>query len=228
MEEVKTKNLFDLNECMAKDLLEQYEYPWQVLPHIEEWILANGPKLPKDEYDEVAEHVWVHKTAKIFDSAYIKGPTIIGKNTEVRHCAFIRGKAIIGNDCVVGNSTEVKNAIMFNVAKAPHYSYVGDTILGFHAHMGAGAIASNLKSEGNNITIKKYDEESNLVESLETGMRKIGAMVGDYAEIGSQCVLNPGTIIGKNSNIYPLSSVRGVVPANHIYKSKDAVVEKRS
>jgi NDP-sugar pyrophosphorylase family protein len=226
MEEAKIVNLYDLNETIAKDLISKYEYPWEVLPHISDYILEIGPTLPEDEYKEIAENVWVHKTATIDKSATIKGPTIIGSDTEVRPGAYIRGKVIIGNECVIGNSCEFKNCILFNVVKVPHYSYVGDSIIGFHSHMGAGAIASNLKADNQAVTIKKYDNDGNVVESLETGMRKIGAMLGDSVEIGCQCVLNPGTVVGRYSNVYPLSMVRGVVPEKHIYKAKDNVVPK--
>jgi NDP-sugar pyrophosphorylase family protein len=226
MEEAKIVNLYDLNETIAKDLISKYEYPWEVLPHISDYILEIGPTLPEDEYKEIAENVWVHKTATIDKSATIKGPTIIGSDTEVRPGAYIRGKVIIGNECVIGNSCEFKNCILFNVVKVPHYSYVGDSIIGFHSHMGAGAIASNLKADNQAVTIKKYDNDGNVVESLETGMRKIGAMLGDSVEIGCQCVLNPGTVVGRYSNVYPLSMVRGVVPEKHIYKAKDNIVPK--
>lgn len=226
MEEAKIVNLYDLNETIAKDLISKYEYPWEVLPHISDYILEIGPNLPEDEYKEIAENVWVHKTATIDKSATIKGPTIIGSDTEVRPGAYIRGKVIIGNECVIGNSCEFKNCILFNVVKVPHYSYVGDSIIGFHSHMGAGAIASNLKADNQAVVIKKYDNEGNVVESLETGMRKIGAMLGDSVEIGCQCVLNPGTVVGRYSNVYPLSMVRGVVPEKHIYKAKDNIVPK--
>ena len=226
MEEAKIVNLYDLNETIAKDLISKYEYPWEVLPHISDYILEIGPNLPEDEYKEISDNVWVHKTATIDKSATIKGPTIIGSDTEVRPGAYIRGKVIIGNECVIGNSCEFKNCILFNVVKVPHYSYVGDSIIGFHSHMGAGAIASNLKADNKAVTIKKYDGEGNVVESLETGMRKIGAMLGDSVEIGCQCVLNPGTVIGRYSNVYPLSMVRGVVPEKHIYKAKNNIVPK--
>lgn len=226
MEEAKIVNLYDLNETIAKDLISKYEYPWEVLPHISEYILEIGPNLPTNEYKEISENVWVHKTATIDKSATIMGPTIIGSDTEVRPGAYIRGKVIIGNECVIGNSCEFKNCILFNVVKVPHYSYVGDSIIGFHSHMGAGAIASNLKADNKAVVIKKYNAEGDVVESLETGMRKIGAMLGDSVEIGCQCVLNPGTVVGRYSNVYPLSMVRGVVPEKHIYKAKDNIVPK--
>ncbi len=220
MEECKIVNLYSLNETMAKDLLEKYTYPWEVLPYIESFIIELGKKLPKDEYKEISENVWVHKSANIFPSAYIKGPAIIGENTEVRHCAFIRGKALVGNNCVVGNSTELKNVILFNNVQVPHYNYVGDSILGYKSHMGAGSITSNVKSDKKLVIIK------NGTEKIETNMKKVGAMIGDCVEVGCGSVLNPGSVIGKNTNIYPLSSVRGVVKANSIYKNKNEIVEK--
>lgn len=220
MEECKIKNLYNLDETIAKDLLEKFEYPWEVLPHIEEFIIETGKNLSKDEYKEVSENVWVHKTANVFPSAYIKGPAIICENAEVRHCAFIRGKAIVGKNAVVGNSTELKNVIIFNNVQVPHYNYVGDSILGYKSHMGAGSITSNVKSDKKLVVIKSKDEK------IETGLKKIGAMLGDNVEVGCGSVLNPGTIIGRNTNIYPLSSVRGVVPANSIYKKQNEIVVK--
>ena len=220
MEECKIKNLYNLDETIARDLLEQYTYPWEVLPHISEYILELGSKLPQEEYNKIGENVWIHKTAKVFESAYIHGPAIICKDAEIRHCAFIRGKAIVGEGVVVGNSTELKNVILFNKVQVPHYNYVGDSILGYKAHMGAGAITSNVKSDKKLVVIK------NGTDKMETGLKKVGSMIGDNAEVGCGSVLNPGTIIGKNSNIYPLSSVRGVVPENSIYKRKNEIVEK--
>lgn len=221
MEEAKIKNLYDLNETIAKELLENYEYPWEVLPHIEEFIIKLGNSLDKNEYIKRGENIWIHKTAKVFDSAYIAGPAIIGENAEVRQCAFIRGKAIVGKNSVVGNSTELKNVILFNNVQVPHYNYVGDSILGFHAHMGAGSITSNVKSDKKLVVIKGKGEK------IETGIKKVGAFVGDYVEVGCQSVLNPGTVVGRHTNIYPLSSVRGVIPANSIFKSPDNIVEKQ-
>ena len=220
MEECKIKNLYNLDETIARDLLEQYTYPWEVLPHISEYILELGSKLPQEEYNKIGENVWIHKTAKVFESAYIHGPAIICKDAEIRHCAFIRGNAIVGEGVVVGNSTELKNVILFNKVQVPHYNYVGDSILGYKAHMGAGAITSNVKSDKKLVVIK------NGTDKMETGLKKVGAMLGDNVEVGCGSVLNPGTIIGKNSNIYPLSSVRGVVPENSIYKYKNEIVEK--
>lgn len=220
MEECKIKNLYNLDETIARDLLEQYTYPWEVLPHISEYILELGSKLPQEEFNKIGEDIWIHKTAKVFESAYIHGPAIICKDAEIRHCAFIRGNAIVGEGTVVGNSTELKNVILFNKVQVPHYNYVGDSILGYKAHMGAGAITSNVKSDKKLVVIK------NGTDKMETGLKKVGSMIGDNAEVGCGSVLNPGTIIGKNSNIYPLSSVRGVVPENSIYKCKNEIVEK--
>ena len=198
----------------------KYTYPWEVLPHISEFILELGKKLPKDEYKKIGEDVWIHKSAKVFESAYIHGPAIICKDAEIRHCAFIRGNAIVGEGAVIGNSTELKNVIIFNKCEVPHYNYVGDSILGYKAHMGAGSITSNIKSDRKLVVIKDGDEK------IETELKKIGAMLGDNVEVGCGSVLNPGTIIGKNTNIYPLSSVRGVIPENSIYKKKNEIVEK--
>ena len=220
MEECKIVNLYNLNETIAKELFEKYEYPWEVLKHIEEYILKLGVTLNENEYIKKDNNIWIHKTAKIYNSAYIGENCIICENAEVRHCAFIRKNAIIGKDSVVGNSTELKNVLLFNNVQVPHYNYVGDSILGYKVHMGAGSITSNVKSDKKLITIK------NGKEKIETGIKKIGAMLGDYVEIGCGSVLNPGTIIGKNTNIYPLSSVRGVVKPNSIYKDKNNIVEK--
>ncbi len=220
MENCKINNLFSLDESIAKDLLIKYTYPWEVLPHISEFILELGKKLPKDEYKKIGEDVWIHKSAKVFETAYIHGPAIICKDAEIRHCAFIRGNAIVGEGAVIGNSTELKNVIIFNKCEVPHYNYVGDSILGYKAHMGAGSITSNIKSDRKLVVIKDGDEK------IETGLKKIGAMLGDNVEVGCGSVLNPGTIIGKNTNIYPLSSVRGVIPENSIYKKKNEIVEK--
>ena len=221
MEECKIKNLYNLDETIAKELLGKFEYPWEVLPEINDFILEIGPKLDPEVYELKGENIWIAKSANVYPSAYIKGPTIIGENAEVRHCAFIRGKAIVGNNAVVGNSTELKNVILFNNVQVPHYNYVGDSILGYKAHMGAGSITSNVKSDKKLVIIKDGSEEN------ETGLKKIGAMLGDNVEVGCGSVLNPGSIIGKNTNIYPLSSVRGVVPANSIYKNQNEIVEKK-
>ncbi len=220
MEDCKISNLYNLDETIAKPLLEKYIYPWDVLPHIEEFILELGKSLNKDEYEQLGENVWIHKSAKVYKSAYIGENCIICEGAEVRHCAFIRKNAIIGKNAVVGNSTELKNVILFNNVQVPHYNYVGDSILGLKSHMGAGSITSNIKSDKKPIIIK------NGKQKIETGMKKIGAMIGDNVEVGCGSVLNPGTIIGKNTNIYPLSSVRGVVKPNSIYKNQNEIVEK--
>lgn len=211
----KTSELFDLDKTIASEYLKQYEYPWEALKGIKELIIELGSKLDKNEYTEVKENVWIHKTAKVMESAYIGAPTIIGPNSDIRHCAFIREAALIGQDCVVGNSCEIKNAILCDHAEVPHFNYVGDSILGYKAHMGAGAITSNFKADHKNISAKDEDEV------VETGLRKFGAMIGDYSEIGCNSVLNPGTIVGRNCIIYPTSCVRGTVKENTIYKKDD-------
>ena len=216
----KTKELYDLNETIAKELLETCEYPWEALPNIEDFIIKLGNTLDKEKYEQKDTNIWIAKTAKIAPTAYITGPVIIGENAEIRHCAFIRGKAIVGNNAVVGNSTELKNVILFNNVQVPHYNYVGDSILGYKSHMGAGSITSNVKSD------KKLVEVKNGEKIIETGLKKFGAMIGDYVEVGCGSILNPGSVIGKNTNIYPLSSVRGVVPENSIYKNQNEIVEK--
>ena len=221
MEECKIINLYNLEETIAKEFLEKYTYPWEALDGIGAYIVELGKSLPKEEYNQIGENVWIHKSAKVYNSAYIGEKCIIGEGAEIRHCSFIRKNAIIGKNAVVGNSTELKNTILFNNSQVPHYNYVGDSILGYKAHMGAGSIISNLKSDKTLITIK------NGKEKIETGIRKIGAMLGDNVEVGCGSVLNPGTIIGKNTNIYPLSSVRGVIPKNSIYKNKNEIVEKQ-
>ena len=218
---VTIKELYDLSHTEAKPLMEQYTYPWEVLPHIGEFIVKLGESLPKEEYTEVAEHVWVHKTAKVFASAYLAGPAIIGAETEVRQCAFVRGNALVGKGCVIGNSTELKNVILFDNVQVPHYNYVGDSILGHKAHMGAGSITSNVKSDKRLVVVKDGTEQ------VETGRKKVGAMLGDRVEIGCNSVLNPGTVIGPDSNVYPTSCVRGVIPANHVYKDAAHIVEKK-
>lgn len=220
MEECKVKNLYNLNETIAKGLLERVEYPWEVLPQIKDYILELGKKLELEKYEKIGEDVWIAKTAKVMSTAYIQGPVIIGERAEIRHCAFIRGKVIVGEDAVVGNSTELKNVILFNQALVPHFNYVGDSIIGFKSHMGAGSITSNVKSDKKLVIVKNGKKQ------LDTGMKKFGAMLGDKVEIGCGTVLNPGTVIGKNTSIYPLSSVRGVVPENRIYKNQDEIIEK--
>lgn len=220
MKECEIKNLYNLDETIAKDIFEGCLYPWEVLPKIKNFIINLGENLNKEEYEKVGENVWIAKSAKVAKSAYINGPAIIGKNAEVRHCAFIRGNAIVGENAVVGNSTELKNVILFNNVQVPHYNYVGDSILGYKSHMGAGSITSNVKSDKKLVIVKSEDEK------IETGLKKFGAMLGDNVEVGCGSVLNPGTVIGKNTNIYPLSSVRGVVKENSIYKKQGEVVEK--
>ena len=220
MEECKVDNLYNLNETIAAKIFEGVTYPWEVLPKIENFIIELGNTLSEEEYDKVSENVWIGKSATVAPTAYIKGPAIIGKNAEVRHCAFIRGKAIVGEGAVVGNSTELKNVILFNKVQVPHYNYVGDSILGYKAHMGAGSITSNVKSD-KKLVVVKTDKEK-----IETGLKKFGAMLGDEVEVGCGSVLNPGTVIGKHTNIYPLSSVRKVVPENSIYKNQNEIVEK--
>ena len=212
--------LFDLSQTQAETLLNRFQYPWEALPHIKEFILALGPSLPQDEYEEIKENVWAAKSAVIFPTAYLNGPVIIGKNTEVRHGAFIRGSALVGDSAVVGNSTELKNVILFNNVQVPHYNYVGDSILGYRSHMGAGSITSNVKSDKTLVTVKYQGEK------ITTGLKKFGAILGDCVEVGCNSVLNPGSVICPNSNIYPLSMVRGVVPPKSIYKTASEIAEK--
>ena len=220
MKECEIKNLYNLNETIAKDIFEGCIYPWEVLPKIKDFIITIGESLNKEEYEKIGENIWIAKSAKIAKTAYINGPAIIGKNAEVRHCAFIRGNAIVGENSVVGNSTELKNVILFNNVQVPHYNYVGDSILGYKSHMGAGSITSNVKSDKKLVVVKNKDEK------IETGLKKFGAMLGDNVEVGCNSVLNPGTVVCRNTNIYPLSCVRGVIPENHIYKNKNEIVEK--
>ena len=219
-EEMTVAKMYNLNETIAKDIFEGVTYPWEELPKISDFIVKLGETLPEDEYDKVGENVWIAKSAKVFESAYIHGPAIIGKDAEVRHCAFIRGNAIVGEGAVVGNSTELKNVILFNKVQVPHYNYVGDSVLGYKAHMGAGSITSNVKSDKKLVVVKSPEGQ------IETGIKKFGAMLGDEVEVGCGTVLNPGSVVGSHSNIYPLSSVRGFVPANSIYKKQGEVVEK--
>lgn len=218
---IKTNNLYDLDHTLAKDYLNKFVYPWDALKGIKEYIIELGKTLG-DEYEEVEENVWVHKSANVFKSAYLGSPCIIGPNTEVRHCAFIRGSALIGENCVIGNSVELKNVIIFDNVQVPHYNYVGDSILGYKSHMGAGSITSNVKSDKTLVKIKNRETG----EIIETNLKKIGAMLGDYVEVGCNSVLNPGTIIGKNTNIYPLSCVRGVISSNSIYKDSEHIIIK--
>ena len=220
MEQLTVKELYNLDETIAKEIFEGVTYPWEVLPKIGAFIVELGNSLPEDEYEKVWENVWVAKSAKVAPTAFINGPAIIGKNAEIRHCAFIRGNAIVGEGAVVGNSTELKNVILFNKVQVPHYNYVGDSILGYKAHMGAGSITSNVKSDKTLTTVKTPEGP------IETGLKKFGAMLGDEVEVGCGSVLNPGTVVGKNTNIYPLSMVREFVPANSIYKKRGEVAEK--
>lgn len=221
MGKIKIVDLFDLEQTIAKDIFIQNEYPWEILPLISDFIKRLGPTLSPDIYDQVEEYVWIAKSAKVAKTASINGPVIIGEEAEIRHCAFVRGNAIVGNGAVVGNSTELKNVILFNKVQVPHYNYVGDSILGFKAHMGAGSITSNVKSDKTLVVIRNDGTK------FETGMKKFGAMLGDNAEVGCNSVLNPGTIIGRNVQIYPLSMVRGVVSENCIYKNKNEIVIKK-
>lgn len=213
--------LFSLNHTIAASLLAPLEAPWVALPGLREFILAIGPTLPEDEYERIAPDVWVARDAVIAPSASVAGPCIIDRGAEIRHCAFIRGSALIGKGAVVGNSTELKNALLFDAVQVPHYNYVGDSILGHRAHMGAGAITSNVKSDKTLVTVRMREEK------VETGLKKFGAILGDCVEIGCGSVLNPGTVIGPGCIVYPLSSVRGCIPANHIYKGGDSIIPRR-
>lgn len=215
------ENLYDLNETIAAPLFEGVVYPWELLPKISDFIKKLGVSLPTDQYTQIKENVWVSNSATIAPTAYIGGPAIIDDEAEIRHCAFIRGNAIVGKGAVVGNSTELKNVILFNKVQVPHYNYVGDSILGFKAHMGAGSITSNVKSDKTLVTVKDGEE------GIETGLKKFGAMLGDHVEVGCNSVLNPGTVIGRNTNVYPTSMVRGCIPAGSIYKKRGEIVIKR-
>ena len=216
---IKTMELYDMSHTLSGEYLKKFEYPWQALSGIKALILELGSELG-DDYTQVAPDVWVHKTATVAPTAYLGGPCIIGAGTEVRHCAFIRGSALVGENCVVGNSVELKNVILFDNVQVPHYNYVGDSILGYKSHMGAGSLTSNVKSDKTLVVVKDGDEKH------ETGLKKFGAMVGDFVEVGCNSVLNPGTVVGRGSNIYPLSCVRGVVPADSIFKSAGKIVKK--
>ena len=220
LEALTVKENYSLDQTIAKDIFNGVTYPWEVLPKISNFILELGATLSEDEYEKRGENVWVAKSAKVAPTAFINGPAIIGKDAEVRHCAFIRGNAIVGEGAVVGNTTELKNVILFNKVQVPHYNYVGDSVLGYKSHMGAGSITSNVKSDKKLVVVKAGEEK------IETGMKKFGAMLGDEVEVGCGSVLNPGTVVGNHSNIYPLSSVRGFVPANSIYKKQGEVVTK--
>lgn len=220
MDKIKVTDLFSLDKTIAAEIFEGCTYPWEILPKLKSFILELGQKLDKERFDYKGDGIWIAKSAKVMPSAYIAGPCIIDEEAEVRHCAFIRGSAIIGKGAVVGNSTEIKNALIFDSVQVPHYNYVGDSVLGFKSHLGAGAITSNVKSD--KTLVKVWENE----KRIETGLKKFGAMVGDFVEVGCGSVLNPGTVIGKNSNVYPLSSVRGTVPEGSIYKKRGEIVEK--
>lgn len=221
MEQAKISNLYDLEQTIAKDLLKGLAYPWEALSKISTFIQTLGPTLDPEKFEQRGEDIWVAKSARIAPTAFLNGPLIIDEEAEVRHCAFIRGSAIVGKGAVIGNSTELKNAVIFNSVQVPHYNYVGDSVLGHKSHMGAGSITSNVKSDKTLVTVKDGEDE------IETGLKKFGAMLGDFVEVGCNSVLNPGTVIGRNTNIYPLSMVRGVVPADSIYKNRNEVTEKR-
>lgn len=220
MEQFTIRNLYNLEETIAAELFEGAVYPWELLAKIGGFIVELGKKLPQDKFTQTKENVWIAKSANVASTACINGPAIIDEEAEVRHCAFIRGNAIVGKGAVVGNSTELKNVILFNKVQVPHYNYVGDSILGFKSHMGAGSITSNVKSDKTLVVVKNGEEQ------IETGLKKFGAMIGDQVEVGCNSVLNPGTVIGKNSNIYPTSMVRGCIPAGSIYKKKGEIAEK--
>lgn len=217
---LEISNLLDLSHTLAGDYLKQFQYPWQALDGIKELILTLGAGLSPEEYDQPQPNVWVHKTAAVAPTAYLGAPCIIGPETEVRHCAFVRGSALVGEHCVVGNSVELKNVILFDNVQTPHYNYVGDSILGYKSHMGAGSITSNVKSDKTLVAVRNGEEK------IETGRKKMGAILGDFVEVGCNSVLNPGTILGRGSSVYPTSCVRGVVEANHIYKDKDHIIPR--
>lgn len=220
MKELEITQLYDLDHTLAASYLSKFTYPWEALAGLSDFIIELGKSLPKEDYEEIGENIWAAKSAVIAPTAFIKGPAVIGKNTEVRHCAFIRGSVLVGENAVVGNSTELKNVILFDNVQVPHYNYVGDSILGYRSHMGAGSITSNVKSDKK--LVKVHTPEGD----IETGIKKFGAMIGDNVEVGCGSVLNPGTVIGRESNIYPLSSVRGVVPSRSIYKKQGEVATK--
>ncbi len=218
---ITVSELYNLDETIAAELLSGVEYPWEALPRIHDFIIELGNSLSEDVFEKRGEHIWVAKSAKVAPPACLNGPLIVDEDAEIRHCAFIRGNAIVGKGAVVGNSTELKNVILFNKVQVPHYNYVGDSILGFRSHMGAGAITSNVKSDKTLVTVKGENI------SIETGLKKMGAMLGDNVEVGCNSVLNPGTVIGRNTNIYPTSMVRGVIPADSIYKCRTEIAQKR-
>ena len=221
LQETTIAALYTLEETIAKEIFAGLTYPWEALPKIKDFIIALGETLPEERYERREGNIWIARNAKVFPSAYIGGPAIIDEEAEIRHCAFIRGSAIVGKGAVVGNSTELKNVILFNKVQVPHYNYVGDSILGYKAHMGAGSITSNVKSDKTLVVVKAGEE------SFETGLKKFGAMLGDHVEVGCNSVLNPGTVIGKNTNIYPTSMVRGFIPADSIYKRQGEIAEKQ-
>ena len=220
MEACKISNTYTLSETIAAGLFEGAEYPWEVLPKIHDFILELGKTLPADKFEKRGEDIWIAKSATVAPTACLNGPLIVDEEAEIRHCAFVRGNAIVGKGAVVGNSTELKNVVLFNKVQVPHYNYVGDSVLGFKSHMGAGSITSNVKSDKTLVVVKSADEK------IETGLKKMGAMLADHVEVGCNSVLNPGTVIGRNSNIYPTSCVRGCIPANSIYKNEEEIVEK--
>lgn len=220
MEACKISNMYTLSETIAAGLFEGAEYPWEVLPKIHDFILELGKTLPADKFEKRGEDIWIAKSATVAPTACLNGPLIVDEDAEIRHCAFVRGNAIVGKGAVVGNSTELKNVVLFNKVQVPHYNYVGDSVLGFKSHMGAGSITSNVKSDKTLVVVKAADEK------IETGLKKMGAMLADHVEVGCNSVLNPGTVIGRNSNIYPTSCVRGCIPANSIYKNEEEIVEK--
>ena len=221
MKQYSISNLYTLTETIAFELFEGKKYPWEVLPEISKFIIKLGERLDSEKFDKVGDNIWIAKSAKVAPTACVNGPCIIDENAEVRHCAFIRGNAIVGKGAVVGNSTELKNVVLFNKVQVPHYNYVGDSVLGFKSHMGAGSITSNVKSDKTLVVVKAKEGQ------IETGLKKMGAMLGDNVEVGCNSVLNPGTVIGRNSNVYPTSCVRGCIPANHIFKNKDEVIIKK-
>ena len=220
MEACKISNMYTLSETIAAGLFEGAEYPWEVLPKIHDFILELGKSLPADKFEKRGEDIWIAKSTTVAPTACLNGPLIVDEDAEIRHCAFVRGNAIVGKGAVVGNSTELKNVVLFNKVQVPHYNYVGDSVLGFKSHMGAGSITSNVKSDKTLVVVKSVDEK------IETGLKKMGAMLADHVEVGCNSVLNPGTVIGRNSNIYPTSCVRGCIPANSIYKNEKEIVEK--
>ncbi len=221
MTQYNITNLYDMSQTIAADLFEGKEYPWEVLSEISEFIVKLGASLDAEKFNQIGENIWIAKSASVAPTAYINGPCIIDEDAEIRHCAFIRGNAIVGKGAVVGNSTELKNVVLFNKVQVPHFNYVGDSVLGYKAHMGAGSITSNVKSDSSLVVVKAKEGQ------IATGRKKVGAMLGDHVEVGCNSVLNPGTVVGRNSNIYPTSCVRGCIPANHIFKNKNEIIMKK-